>query len=112
MLVLSRKCGEKIVIDGDITITIVATAGNKVKIGIEAPPHVSILRSELADAQPVVNLTASEAATPKAVLPPSPDALVAEQSPSSRPSRKAPLHKSLLHKRMQSSLRDLRQIPR
>src|SRR5437879_6346973 len=47
MLLLSRKPGEKVVIDGDITITVVEINGGRVKIGIEAPAHVAILRSEL-----------------------------------------------------------------
>jgi carbon storage regulator len=48
MLVLSRKPGEKIVIEGGITVTVVEVKGNKVRIGIEAPDDVRILRSELA----------------------------------------------------------------
>ncbi len=48
MLVLSRKPGEKIVIDGSITITVVEAQGNRVRIGIEAPEDVRILREELA----------------------------------------------------------------
>lgn len=47
MLVLSRKPGEKIHIDTDITITVVEVVGNRVKIGIEAPGHIAILRGEL-----------------------------------------------------------------
>lgn len=47
MLVLTRKIGEKVVIDGDITVTITEIKGDKVRIGIEAPAAVSIFRSEL-----------------------------------------------------------------
>jgi carbon storage regulator len=47
MLVLSRKPGEKVVIDGGITITVVDFNGSRVKIGIEAPADVAILRGEL-----------------------------------------------------------------
>ena len=47
MLVLSRKPGEKVVIDGGITVTVVEVSGGRVKIGIEAPADVAILRSEL-----------------------------------------------------------------
>jgi carbon storage regulator len=47
MLVLSRKPGEKVVIDGNITITVVEFNGGRVKIGIEAPADVAILRGEL-----------------------------------------------------------------
>ena len=49
MLVLSRRVGESIYIDGDIRVEIVKVNGNRVKIGIEAPDEVRILRSELSD---------------------------------------------------------------
>jgi carbon storage regulator len=51
MLVLSRKAGESIQIDGQIKITIVTVSGNRVKVGIEAPEEVQILRSELRDSR-------------------------------------------------------------
>ncbi len=51
MLVLSRKAGESIQIDGQIKITIVTVRGNRVKVGIEAPEEVQILRSELRDSR-------------------------------------------------------------
>lgn len=47
MLVLSRKEGEKIVIDDKVTITVLNIIGNRVKLGIEAPSGVLILRREL-----------------------------------------------------------------
>ncbi len=47
MLVLSRKLSEKIVIDGDIIITVVDVGHNQVRIGIEAPDSVGIYREEL-----------------------------------------------------------------
>ena len=47
MLVLSRKPGEKIHIGTGITVTVVAAKGNKVRIGIDAPKDVPVLRSEL-----------------------------------------------------------------
>ncbi|MCD6551755.1 carbon storage regulator CsrA [Thermotoga sp.] len=47
MLVLTRKVGEKIVIGDEIVITVLKIEGNSVKIGIEAPEHVKILREEL-----------------------------------------------------------------
>jgi carbon storage regulator len=47
MLVLSRKSGERIVIDNKITIVINRISGNRVTLGIEAPENVHILRGEL-----------------------------------------------------------------
>lgn len=47
MLVLSRKLNEKIVIDGDIVITVVKIDRNQVRIGIEAPGHVPVFREEI-----------------------------------------------------------------
>lgn len=47
MLVLNRREGEKLVIDGDITLIITKIRGNQVMIGIEAPKEVKILRGEL-----------------------------------------------------------------
>ena len=47
MLVLSRKLYEKIVINGDIIITVVGVGNNQVRIGIEAPDSVGIFREEL-----------------------------------------------------------------
>jgi len=51
MLVLSRKPGEKVVIDGGITITVVEFSRSKVRIGIEAPADVAILRGEVVNGE-------------------------------------------------------------
>ena len=48
MLVLSRKPNEKIVINGDIVVTIVRIDRNQVRIGIQAPSEVPIHREEVA----------------------------------------------------------------
>ena len=48
MLVLSRKPGEKLIINNNITITVLEVAGNRVKLGVEAPGNVRVLRGELA----------------------------------------------------------------
>ena len=50
MLVLSRKHGEAIVVGDDITVTILAVEGGRVKLGIVAPAEVPILRQELCEA--------------------------------------------------------------
>ena len=47
MLVLSRKQGESIVIDGGIRLTVIEVRGSVVRLGIEAPKHIQVLRSEL-----------------------------------------------------------------
>lgn len=47
MLILSRKSGESIVIDGRIHIKIVRVEGEVVKVGIEAPPDVPVHRQEV-----------------------------------------------------------------
>jgi carbon storage regulator len=48
MLVLSRKVGETIHLGDDIRITVAALQGNRIRIAIEAPEDVLILRGELA----------------------------------------------------------------
>ncbi len=47
MLVLSRKPGEQIRVGENITITVVEVRGNRIKLGIEAPRSVDVVRSEL-----------------------------------------------------------------
>jgi carbon storage regulator len=47
MLVLSRKRDEKIVIGQNITVTILRVRGRIVKVGVEAPENIAVLRSEL-----------------------------------------------------------------
>jgi carbon storage regulator len=47
MLILSRKAGEKIIINGNIEITIAELRGSEVRIGISAPKNVSIYREEV-----------------------------------------------------------------
>ena len=49
MLVLSRKPSQQIMIGPDIVITIVKIDRNHVRLGIQAPPAIPILRHELAD---------------------------------------------------------------
>lgn len=47
MLVLSRRAGETFTVGKDIKITVVRVKGNAVRIGIEAPKEVRVLRGEL-----------------------------------------------------------------
>ncbi len=51
MLVLRRKAGEAIVLNGVITIHVLAVEGERVKLGISALPEVVIVRSELLENQ-------------------------------------------------------------
>jgi carbon storage regulator len=59
MLVLSRKVGERILIGDGIAVTVVRITNGGVRIGIEAPPDMTVIRQELKDqldeaaAQPV-----------------------------------------------------------
>jgi carbon storage regulator len=47
MLILSRRVGEAIRIDDDITITIESVKGRRVRLSLDAPAEVRIVRSEL-----------------------------------------------------------------
>ena len=47
MLVLSRKESEKIILGDDIVLTIVRVSGDRVRLGIQAPKDLLILRHEL-----------------------------------------------------------------
>ena len=47
MLILTRKLGESIKIGNEITITLLESKGRQIKIGIEAPPHITIHREEI-----------------------------------------------------------------
>lgn len=49
MLILTRKKGESIIIDGNIEVRIVESEDGRVKIGIDAPRSIEILRKELYD---------------------------------------------------------------
>ena len=47
MLILSRKAGQKIIINDNIIVSILDTGNGNVKIGIEAPPEAKIYREEI-----------------------------------------------------------------
>lgn len=50
MLILQRKASQSIVINGNITITIQEITADRVKIAVDAPREISIVRSELLEA--------------------------------------------------------------
>jgi carbon storage regulator len=54
MLVLSRKVGERIRIAADIVVVVTAIQGDRIKIGIEAPKTVRVLRGELREIRPAI----------------------------------------------------------
>ena len=49
MLVLTRKPGEKLFIGSGVTLTVLEVHGNRIRLGIDAPPEVPIVRAELGD---------------------------------------------------------------
>jgi carbon storage regulator len=51
MLVLGRKTDESLILGEDIVITILGIEGDRVKVGIDAPRHITILRSEVRERQ-------------------------------------------------------------
>ena len=52
MLVLSRKQTERIKLGDSIVVTVVRVSGDKVRLGIEAPPDIVVLRDELDPKEP------------------------------------------------------------
>jgi carbon storage regulator len=70
MLVLSRRTDESIVLTvsgaggEQITVTVLAVEGDRVKLGIQAPRDVTVLRQELCDAVRQQNLAAAQASAP------------------------------------------------
>ena len=57
MLVLSRKESETICLGDDIKITVVRVNKDRVRIGIDAPANVHVLRGELANKEYVIEMT-------------------------------------------------------
>ncbi|WP_062137994.1 carbon storage regulator CsrA [Demequina aestuarii] len=61
MLVLSRRVGESLVIGGDIVVTVLDVRSDGVRIGIDAPRHVRVSRSEILEAVERENADAAAA---------------------------------------------------
>jgi carbon storage regulator len=86
MLILSRKPGESIVIDGRITVKIMRLDGDVVKIGIDAPANVPVHRQEVYDE---IQASNREALTqPRSALP----RLPAKSKPAPLPKKKSHAH--------------------
>lgn len=52
MLILTRKTGEELVINGNIHVRVLDSKGHRARIGIDAPRHVTVLRREVMGEQP------------------------------------------------------------
>ena len=80
MLILSRHKNESIIIAHEIVITVVEIRGDKVRLGIEAPPYVSVNRAEVEaaiDRRMAEEAESSQApplAAPERKIPPNPAA--------------------------------------
>ena len=65
MLVLSRKTNESIVIDGNITVSVLRVDHDNVRLGIEAPLEIPVLRKEIYEAIKTNNREAAGSAERK-----------------------------------------------
>ena len=52
MLVLSRKVDEEIQIGSDITVMVVEVRGDRVRLGVKAPPSVTVMRPDAINKEP------------------------------------------------------------
>lgn len=97
MLVLTRKNQQQIHIGDNITITILQVKGQAVRVGIEAPRDVRVLRAEL----PVEEMLAADDSTTKLNLSAAPKAKASLPTATpALPRMSAPLANRILHGRM------------
>ena len=68
MLILQRKAGESLLIGEEIEVTVLSVEAGRVRLAIEAPKSVSILRSELKNAAEVNRESAGEEVSPLELL--------------------------------------------
>ena len=67
-MILQRKAGESLVIGDDITVRVVSVDGTRVRLAIDAPGEIPILRSELIVARAANRDSAREEAAPTELL--------------------------------------------
>ena len=68
MLALTRKKGESIIIGDSITITVLSTSGDSIKLGISAPRHIPVNRKEIYEQIQEQNKQAAQiTASPEAI---------------------------------------------
>jgi carbon storage regulator len=68
MLVLSRKPREAILVGDNVWVTVLEVRGSVVRLGIEAPREVPVLRGELADEPPARDASPARIDKPRAKL--------------------------------------------
>lgn len=68
MLVLARKSGESLQIDGSIRVTVLSIEGDRVRIGIEAPRSIAVVRQEILEAISAENRDAVVQRTDESML--------------------------------------------
>ena len=68
MLILTRRVGEAILMDGDVRVVVLDVDGQGVRLGIEAPPSVGILREEVVKRIAEENIRAGAEADKEAVF--------------------------------------------
>jgi carbon storage regulator len=66
MLILTRKTGEKIIISGGISVSVIEVRGDQARIGVDAPKTVKVYREEVFEAIKSEN---QAAAASKPILP-------------------------------------------
>jgi len=64
MLVLSRKCDQSVVLGDDIVVTVLGVDGDRVKLGIQAPRGINILRHEIFEQLQAANAGAANHTRP------------------------------------------------
>jgi carbon storage regulator len=84
MLILTRKKGQTVVIDGQIEVTLIAVQGEQVRLGINAPKQIPVHRKELLDEVTQQNIEAAAAGRRP------PERLPAWLAKGDRPEGKAP----------------------